>query len=116
MSAFDLNRVLVEALPELASDREAYDRRRIEDPDFSQSFLGYSFIPTLQVALDQNVEAFCRRAFALIERLLAEGDVEVQAILRDEFFDYGPACEEWMKRAASHFGPLARQSLSSGKQ
>ncbi|ABF43104.1 hypothetical protein Acid345_4104 [Candidatus Koribacter versatilis Ellin345] len=112
ISAADLNRGLVEALPELASDREAYEQRRLEDPEFLQSFIGYSFIPTLQVALDQNVDDFCRRAFALIERLLAEGDDDVQAILRDEFFDYGPACEKWMRHAGTLMGPLTRKAAT----
>ncbi len=108
ISVTQLDRVVVETLPELASDWQAYGRRRIEDPEFQQSFLSYSFIPTLQVALDQNVEDFCRRSFALIERLLSDGDEEVQSILRDEFFDYGAACEKWMQRAGGYLGPLAR--------
>ncbi len=108
IAAADFDAVLVEALPELAADRSAYERRRIEDAEFVQSFFGYSFVPTLQAAIDRNVEDFCARAFAMIERLVREGDPEVQAILRDEFFDYGPACEKWMKRAESRMGPLTR--------
>ncbi len=108
ISAADFNRVLVEALPELGSDCAVYEKRRSEDPEFLQSFFSYSFIPTLQVALDQHVEDFCHRAFSVVERLLVEGDAEVQAILADEFFDYGPACEKWMRRAHEFIGPIAR--------
>jgi hypothetical protein len=106
----DFNAVLVEALPELAADRLAYERRRIEDAEFVQSFFSYSFVPTLQAAIDQNVEDFCMRAFAMIERLVHEGNPEVQAILRDEFFDYGPVCEKWMKRAEWRMGELTRKA------
>ena len=109
----DLDRVLVEALPELASDREAYQRRRIEDPEFQQSFFSYSFVPTLQVALDQGIEHFTRRAFALIERLLSEGDPDVQQILREEFFEYGPACKKWMRRVGGYMGPRTRAAAAS---
>jgi hypothetical protein len=108
----ELDRTLIEALPELASDRSAYEQRRVEDPEFTQRFFSYSFIPTLQVALDQNIDDFCARAFVLIERLLIEGDAEVQAILREEFFDYGPACEKWMKRAEYRMGARTRQAAS----
>lgn len=104
----DLNEALIKELPELADDLVAYDQRRSEDPEFMQSFFSYSFIPTLQVAIDQNIEDFCQRAFALIERLLTEGDTNVQVILREEFFDYGPACEKWMKRAGHHMGRMTR--------
>lgn len=104
----ELDALLVEALPELAADREAYEKRRREDFEFTQSFFSYSFVPTLQVALDQNVEDFCLRAFALIEKLVTEGDDEIRAILRDEFFEYGPACEKWMKRARPQMGKHTR--------
>jgi hypothetical protein len=114
IAAADFDSMLVEALPELAADRSAYERRRLEDPEFMQSFFSYSFVPTLQVAIDQNVEDFCVRAFAMIERLVYEGDPQVQAILRDEFFDYGPVCEKWMKRTGSRMGPLTRKA-STGK-
>ena len=114
--AGELNDVLVQTLPELSTDWKTYTARKHRDREFQQSFFGYSFVPTLQVALDQHVEDFCRRAFALIERLLADGDPEVQAIVRDEFFEYGPACEKWMKRAGTYLGPLARKVLSSNSQ
>jgi hypothetical protein len=110
IAARDLNAALVEALPELGDDFEAYRRKRVEDPEFTQSFFNYSFLPTLQVALDQNVEYFSARAFALIEQLILEGDADIQAILRDEFFDYGPVCEKWMKRARSGMGDLTRKA------
>jgi hypothetical protein len=112
IAAADFDAVLVEALPELVADRSAYERRRIEDPEFAQSFFSYSFVPTLQSAIDQNVEDFCVRAFAMIERLVHEGDPEMQAILRDEFFNYGPVCEKWMKRAGSRMGPLTRKAAT----
>lgn len=104
----DLDTELVTTLPELVADRAEFDRKKRSDPEFSQTFFGYSFVPTLQVALDRNLDDFCNRAFALIERLLAEGDPDVQVLLREEFFDYGPACEKWMKRAGHRMGPLTR--------
>jgi hypothetical protein len=110
--AADLDALLVQALPELESDRIEYERRRGEDPEFTQSFFSYSFVPTLQVALDQNIEDFCHRAFVLIEQLVGEGDGEVQAKLRDEFFAYGPACEKWMKRAQPRMGPKTRKTAA----
>lgn len=112
ISAADLDAVLVAELPELASDRAEYEKRRGEDPEFSQSFFSYSFVPTLQVALDRNVEDFCSRAFALIETLLGEGDEAVRKILREEFFEYGPACEKWMKRAGPRMGPLMTKAAA----
>jgi hypothetical protein len=108
----ELDALLVEALPELAADREAYEKRRREDFEFTQSFFSYSFVPTLQVALDQNVDDFCDRAFALVERLVTDGDSEVQTILREEFFEYGPACEKWMKRACSRMKMHTRAAAS----
>jgi len=108
ITAAELDALLVVALPELAADRGTYEKRRQEDFEFTQSFFSYSFVPTLQVALDQNVEDFCLRAFALIEKLVTEGDEDVQAILRDEFFEYGPACEKWMKRARPQMGMRTR--------
>lgn len=116
ISAADLDAVLIEALPELASDREPYLRQRSNDPEFVISFFSYSFVPTLQVALDRHLDDFCTRAFALIERLLEEGDREVRAILQDEFFDYGPACEKWMRRAGANMGPRTRKAASSNSQ
>jgi hypothetical protein len=115
IAASELDASLVAALPELAADRGAYEKRRQEDFEFTQSFFSYSFVPTLQVALDQNVDDFCMRAFALIERLTAEGDAEVQTILREEFFEYGPACEKWMKRAHARMGPLTRRTATKNE-
>ena len=111
--AIDLNDFIIAALPELAPDLPAFNRRRLDDPEFTQTFFGYSFIPTLQSALDRNVEDFCRRAFALIERLVREGDAGVQRILRDDFFHYGPACDKWMKKAGSWMGPDTKGTASS---
>lgn len=108
--AAEVDTLLVSALPELASDRAAYEQQRLHDPEFTQSFFSYSFVPTLQVALDQEVEDFCLRAFALIEQLVREGDAEVQTLLREEFFEYGPACEKWMKLAAPRMGPNTREA------
>ncbi len=115
ISLRDLDTELITALPELASDRAEYDRRQRSDPEFSQSFFGYSFVPSLQVALDRNLDDFCQRAFTLIERLVGDGDADVQALLREEFFAYGPACEKWMKRAEPRMGPLTRKA-ASGEQ
>jgi hypothetical protein len=113
ITAAELDSVLVDALPELASDRAVCEERRRTDTEFLQSFFGYSFIPTLQVALDRQMNDFCRRAFALIERLVHEGDADVQRILQDEFFAYGPACEEWMKKAQSWMGPDTKGSIAA---
>jgi hypothetical protein len=111
--ASEIDATLIEALPELASDRALYERKRMEDREFTQSFFSYSFVPTLQVALDRSLEDFCARAFGVLERLVQEGDDAVQAILRDQFFEYGPACEKWMKRAELRMGPLTRKAAAS---
>ena len=114
--AAELDSVLVQALPELRTDLQTYSERIKRHPEHQPSFFSYAFIPTLQVALDQHVEAFARRAFDIIERLLCEGDEEIQAILKDEFFEYGPVCEKWMNRAGTYMGPLARKAASSNSQ
>lgn len=105
----DLDALLVAELPELAADRAEYDRRRQEDAEFRQSFFSYSFVPTLQAALDRHIEPFCAKAFSLLERLVAEGDGDLQTTLQDEFFGYGPACEKWMRRALPWMGPQTRE-------
>ena len=104
----DIDTQLVEALPELAGDRTEYERRRKEDPEFSQSFFSYSFVPTLQAALDRDVRSFSDRAFALLEELVTRGDEGVGELLREEFFEYGPACEKWMRRALPQMGLRTR--------
>lgn len=105
----ELDRLLVEALPELAVDRAEYERRRNTDPEFTQTFFGYSFVPTLQAAIDQNVMPFCQRAFALIEKLVVEGDEGVAGVLEGEFFEYGPACQKWMRKGEGFMGQKTRQ-------
>lgn len=109
----DLDELLIRELPELAEDRVTFQQRRDDDPEFTQTFFSYSFIPTLQSALDRKVEDFCRRAFALIERLVQEGDADVQRLLREEFFDYGPVCDKWMKKAEAWMGPDTKGSASA---
>ncbi len=117
--AAELDALLVEALPELANDRTDYARRQAQDPEFMQSFFSYSFVPTLQAALDRNLALFSQRAFTLVEQLVTEGDEELLNLLKQEFFDYGPACEKWMQRTLSYMGPhtralaLAQNSRSS---
>ena len=113
IAARDLDKTLVEALPELAGDFEVYRKKRIKDPEFAQSFFNYSFLPTLQVALDQNVDNFCARAFAFVELLVQDGDQDLQALLQEEFFAYGPVCQKWMKRAGSRMGPLTRAKVQA---
>lgn len=103
----ELNHFLLHALPELRSDLDAFERLRAEDPEFTQSFFGYSFIPTLQAALDRGVEDFCRRAFLVIEELVISGDHDVRHQLDEELFSYGPRCESWMRRAGPYMGPRA---------
>lgn len=115
VSVGELDDVLVQALPELASDRADYEARRADDSEFTQSFFSYSFVPTLQVALDQGVYPFCERAFKLIEQLVIEGDHDLLALLREEFFDYGPACEKWMRLALPLMGPRTR-ALAEGQE
>jgi len=109
----ELDAALLGALPELAQDHIQYHRNVAQDPELSQSFFSYSFVPTLQVAIDRQLVPFCERAFTLIERLIADGDHDVRALLRDEFFGYGPSCEKWMKRAAGYMGP---QTLALAKE
>lgn len=104
----EVDALLVKALPELGPDCAEYEGRRSEDPEFTQSFFGYSFIPTVQAAMDQDVRSFCERAFDLIENLVVEGDEEVIALLREEFFEYGPACEKWMRKGDRFMGPKTR--------
>jgi hypothetical protein len=104
----ELDTVLVHALPELASDRADYETRRSQDPEFTQSFFSFSFVPTLQAALDRGVHPFCEKAFRLIEQLVVEGAPELKALLHEEFFDYGPACEKWMVRALPLMGSHTR--------
>lgn len=111
--ASELNDFLTAALPELAADRSSFEQRRSEDPEFTQTFFSYSFIPTLQSALDRNIEEFCRRAFTLVETLVREGDADVQHILREEFFDYGPVCDKWMKKAQAWMGPDTKGTASA---
>jgi hypothetical protein len=108
-----LDAVLLRTLPELASDRSDYEAYRAKDPEFTQSFFSYSFVPTLQAALDQGVYQFSERAFKLIEQLVIEGNPELIALLREEFFDYGPACEKWMRRALPLMGPRTRALAES---
>ncbi len=104
----ELDARLVDALPELAGDRVEYERHCKQDPEFQQTFFSYSFVPTLQAALDRDVRSFTERAFALLERLVTQGDEALRALLREEFFAYGPACDKWMRRALSHMGPQTR--------
>jgi hypothetical protein len=111
----EVDALLAHELPELASDRADYETRRSADLEFSQSFFSYSFVPTLQAALDQNVHPFCERAFKVIERLVTEGDPALLAVVREEFFDYGPACEKWMRRALPLMGPRTR-ALAESKE
>lgn len=115
ISADQLDDLLVQALPELASDRDDYEARRAADPEFTQSFFNYSFVPTLQAALDQGVQPFCKRAFKLIEQLVTEGDPALLVIVSEEFFDYGPACEKWIRRALPLMGPRTR-ALAESKE
>ena len=105
----ELDALLMKALPELEADHAEFQRRRSEDLEFTQSFFGYSFVPTLQAAMDRDVRRFSERAFALIETLVVEGDEDVIGLLRGEFFDYGPACEKWMRRGEPFMGPRARE-------
>lgn len=111
----ELDGVMMEALPELRSDLEGYRLLKTQDAEFNQTFFSYSFVPTLQSALDQVVDDFCRRAFALIEILLLRGDKETRNLLEEEFFGYGPHCETWMSRALRYMGPqtLARAAQNS---
>ncbi len=104
----NLDARLIEVLPELAHDLSEYRARCAADTEFEQSFFGYSFVPTLQAALDRDMKDFCRRAFVLLEELVSSGDPEVQILLEDEFFAYGPACEKWMRRAVPQMGPRTR--------
>ncbi len=113
VSLTNLNATLLRALPELVPDIDVYHRLKSEDPEFTQSFFSYSFLPTLQAALDRGVSEFCARAFALVEELVVHGDEGTNALLRDEFFEYGARCENWMDRASRYMGP---QTLSIARQ
>ncbi len=113
LSLANLDTALLRALPELVSDLDEFHRRKNEDLEFTHTFFSYSFLPTLQSALDRGVSDFCQRAFVLIEELVSGGDEEVATLLAEEFFEYGARCENWMDRATRYMGP---QTLGIARQ